>query len=131
VKLQQKGRNDVASESQTEHGSTEIGLREVAQRIVADKAKGTAILSRAYDTGEESSLEQYTNEVEDILLRAVEELGLSEVQADPEDGASGLGCELRPVLPQAGGEVHDVDDAYVLKGPGRRARFASWRRSRA
>jgi len=95
---------------------------------VAEKAKGTALVGRAYDTGEESSLEQYTNEVEDIITRAVQELGLPEVQADPEDGTTGVSGELRPVLPPPGSEVHDVDDAYVLNGPGPRARRSIWRR---
>lgn len=125
----------MASESQTVDVSTKTRLREVAERIVAEKAQGTALVGRAYDTGEESSLEQYTKEVEDILNRAVEELGLPEVQADPEDGATGLGRELRPVLPEAGSEVHDMDDAhrkpYPMMLPTPKPRFASWRRSRA
>lgn len=55
-----------------------IDTRELAIRIAKEKSAHASVVSKAYDTGEATSMAAYTDEIEDVVCRVLEALEPSE-----------------------------------------------------
>lgn len=54
------------------HDNETIDTRELAIRIAKEKSAHASVVSKAYDTGEATSMAAYTDEIEDVICRTLE-----------------------------------------------------------
>lgn len=54
------------------HDDETIDTRELAIRIAKEKSAHASVVSKAYDTGEATSMAAYTDEIEDVICRTLE-----------------------------------------------------------
>lgn len=64
--------NKSTPQSVIEYSNETIDTRELAIRIAKEKSAHASVVSKAYDTGEATSMAAYTDEIEDVICRTLE-----------------------------------------------------------
>ncbi len=69
----------------SDYSDDTIDTRELAIRIAKEKSAHASVISKAYDTGEETSMAAYTDEIEDVVCRVLKSLMPSEPRRSAEE----------------------------------------------